>query len=271
MTLKSKVVKHAFKRWKEIENFIRDKKLIFLLLDYDGTLTSIRKRPELAKLSVRTKKILVKLRNNSFFKLAIVSGRPLREIKRLIGIKGIIYAGNHGLELKGPKVEFVNKKALLSKQLLRRIYKKLDDVLSEVKGAFVENKGLTLSVHFRLVKERDIGRLKTALGRLLRPYIRRKKIKITHGKKVYEIRPPVNWDKGKAVKWLLRNRRIVTPNTLPVCLGDDHTDEDMFRAIGRRGISICIGKSDAHSRAGYRLNNTEEVRRFLNKLNILAK
>lgn len=259
-------MEHLFKRWKKIEALIRQKEAALLLIDYDGTLVPIAARPELAKVSVKTKKLLTRLRDNPFFTLSIISGRSLKEIRRLVGIRGVIYAGNHGLELKGPKLKFVNKKALLYRRHLRRIHKALQGELAAIKGVFIEDKGLSLSIHFRLANKKDIKKLNGILDRQLKPWVIKKKLKVTFGKMVYELRPYVNWDKGRMVRWLLGQTKTFKSKTLAICIGDDYTDEDMFRAIGTKGITICVGRQNPLSKARFYLRNTTEVKTFLGRL-----
>jgi trehalose-phosphatase len=264
-------VEHLFRNWRNIERLLKARKLVFLLLDYDGTLTPIVSRPELARVSLKTKKLLKDLSANESFKIAIISGRPLREIKRLVGLKSVIYAGNHGLELEGPDIKLINRGAALKKRLMANISKSLKRAISGLKGAFVENKGLTLSVHFRLMHKRHLGKLKFILSRTLRPWKAKRAFRITGGKMVYEIRPSVNWNKGKAAKWILHHYRTKRAKTLTICIGDDRTDEDMFKALGKRAINVSVGKPDESSSAGYYLKNTEEVKRFLSRLANLKK
>lgn len=244
---------------------------MFLFLDYDGTLAPIAKRPEMARLPKETKKILTELNSNPSFTLAIISGRSLEDVSKLVGIKGVIYAGNHGLQMKGPRLAYTNKEALRNRKLLGDIRKRLRNKISGVKGVFVEDKGLTLSVHYRLASKKDIKPLKIVLKRLLRPLIKTGKIRLTYGKMVCEIRPSAKWDKGKAVKWLLARNARARRARLSICVGDDRTDEDMFRAVGSRGVTVCVGRSGSSSRAGFYLRNTGEVKKFLNKLNTLKR
>jgi len=263
-------VEYLFGRWKKIEDAVAGSVGAFLFLDYDGTLASIAKTPEMALLPKETRKILAELNSNPFFTLAIISGRSLEDIRKLVGIKGVIYAGNHGLQMKGPSLSYVNKEALRNRDLLSNIRRRLQNKVSGIEGVFVEDKGLTLSVHYRLASKKDIKPLKLILMRLLRPLIKDGKIRLTHGKMVCEIRPPAKWDKGRAVKWLLHKARL-RRTTLPVCVGDDRTDEDMFKAVGPRGIAVCVGRPGSSSHAGFYLRNTGEVKKFLNKLKALKK
>ena len=86
------------------------------------------------------------------------------------------------------------------------------------------------------------------------------------GKKVYELLPNTDWDKGKAVLWLLEDLHLERGKVRPIYIGDDRTDEDAFRALGRRGIGILVSEEPRPSAATYSLGNPSEVERFLREL-----
>jgi trehalose-phosphatase len=86
------------------------------------------------------------------------------------------------------------------------------------------------------------------------------------GKKVYELLPDIDWDKGKAVLWLLKTLGLESRNVLPIYIGDDRTDEDAFRALEKRGVAILVSEHPQVTAASYWLNNPEEVERFLHAL-----
>lgn len=100
------------------------------------------------------------------------------------------------------------------------------------------------------------------------PYLRKHKIRLTKGKKVREIRPPVNWNKGRAVEKILKlGRKRTGRKRIPLCIGDDRTDEDIFRLLKNRGYTVkVVKKPDKTSSAEYYLRNTGEVKEFLSKL-----
>ncbi|GAF95451.1 unnamed protein product, partial [marine sediment metagenome] len=131
-------------------------------------------------------------------------------------------------------------------------------------GAVLEEKTLSLSLHYRLVKGRSLIRLKKVFSQRIKPYLAARKIKFTVGKKVWELRPPIEWDKGRAVLWLLR--KLKSKNLLPVYIGDDLTDEDAFRAVNKiGGISILVGRRKDSS-AKYYLKSTKDTEKFLGEL-----
>lgn len=242
-------------------------KLVFVFLDYDGTLTPIVKRPELAILTARRKSVLKKLSKKSYLKIAIISGRALGDIKRLVAIKDIIFVGNHGMEVCGPHIKFLHKKALRRKQLIADIYKKLLEIAKCFPASFIENKGLTISIHYRLMrKNQAIKKLRQALTEVVNGKKYKRYVRLTEGKKVIEIRPNVAWNKGEAVRWLLRKTGLSPKNILPIYIGDDRTDEDAFFALRNKGISILVSRQKKNSGAKFYLKDVREVYRFLNKL-----
>ena len=98
---------------------------------------------------------------------------------------------------------------------------------------------------------------------MINPYIKHKRIKVTHGKKVLEIRPPVRWDKGSLAGYLLRIKKSKARKTLPIYIGDDKTDESAFKVLRKKGITVFVGRPNAASNAEYYVKNTKEVFRFL--------
>jgi trehalose 6-phosphate phosphatase len=255
-------------------------KPIFLFLDYDGTVTPIRKKPALARISNRTRKLLAELSKLPRCKLAIISGRSLKSVRKMVGLSGIIYSGNHGLEMQGPArlasrakraIRFQSPISKKHKNIIRQLHHRLVTNLRHIKGVLIEDKGLSLSVHYRLVAAKDRPLVKAVFGRITLPYARRKRIRIKPGKMVLEAFPPVEWNKGKAVQWFLRNAADKFRHAwLPVYIGDDVTDEDAFKLLKKRGLSIYVGKP-GKSCARYYVKKTDEVREFLSLIVKLKK
>ncbi len=256
-------MKYLFTSWREVFSRIKKSPKVFIFFDYDGTLTPIVSTPEEALFPKKTKKLVNKLKNHSKFLIAIVSGRSLKSVKSMVNLKGLIYAGNHGLEIEGRGIKFSKPLTVNSfKPLMKKISKFLHKTLKDIKGSRVEDKGATLSVHYRLVKSKDVNLLKSRFNKIVAPYIDSKKIRLSAGKKVLEVRPNLDWHKGKAVLTLLKGVK----NTLPIYLGDDVTDMDAFRAIKGKGISIFVGGKKKGINADYFLKDTREVVSFIEKL-----
>lgn len=236
---------------------------IILLLDYDGTLVPIAKRPELAVVTREVKELLRSLTER--FKVGIISGRSLPEVKKLIGLNGIYYVGNHGLEIDGPGAKFTRPEAENVRPTINKICRRLRKDLGGIKGVIVEDKGLTSSIHYRLVEKGELGELKNIFYDVINPHVNSGEIRVTRGKKVFEIRPNIDWGKGKAVLWIIK---AIDPkeNLTPIYIGDDKTDEDAFLALKKRGITVLVSGKSKRSNAKFFLRNVDEVKEFLEKI-----
>lgn len=264
-------MEYFFDKWWRLKEKMADK-IIYLFLDYDGTLTPIVDSPQKALISKKTRKLLRTLSTNPRCKIAIISGRQLRDIKKKIGLKNIVYVGNHGLEIEGPRIRFSPALSSTYRKTLEQIKNGLTDKLPAFKGAFIEEKGLSLSLHFRLVKKGLVPQLKTAFHEVVIAHLVKERIRIKSGKMVLEVRPALNWDKGKVVLWLLARQEFASKknSVLPIYIGDDLTDEDAFRALGNRGITIFVGNPKL-SAAKYYLSDTQEVKEMLGRILALRK
>lgn len=255
------LMEYLFNRWGEVERALAPGAL--LLLDYDGTLTPIVERPELAILSPDMKGLLKRVSRH--YKLGIISGRALADVKGLVGLEGVYYAGNHGFEISGPGVELVKPEADRVCPILVKLCEELREKLDTIKGAIVEDKGSTASVHYRLVAKEEFENLKNIFEEAVGPQIDLGVVKVTQGKKVFEIRPNIEWDKGKAVIWI---SSAVDPKgeLKPIYVGDDRTDEDAFSALKENGVTILVSEGPIESNAKYFVKNVNEVKTFFERL-----
>jgi trehalose-phosphatase len=244
---------------------------ILLLTDFDGTLTPIVARPEQVILPDSTRHLLKFLANQKRLKLGVISGRSLTDLKEKVNIDGIIYAGNHGFEIEGLGLNFVNPLVDEIRPFFRSLYQWLIHALEPAQGVFVENKGITLSVHYRQMDEEKTPDMFRSFNRVVHKARGEGRFKVTSGKKVYELRPDVDWDKGKAISLLIRKFGSLKDKDLfPVYLGDDITDEDGFAAIQRygKGLTVHIGNNLRQTGARYYLKSPDEVIQFLKILRI---
>lgn len=255
-------MKHLFKDWKKIKDFIKKRKRVILLADYDGTLTRIVSNPKKALLNKRVRRLLKTLSRKKDFSVGIVSGRALKDVRCLVGLKGIYYAGNHGLEIKGPGISFMHSSCKKFKPCLTSLKKELASKTGSIKNAIIEDKGLSISLHYRNVRKKDVGRLERIFKKITAPYVKQRKIKISSGKKVLEIRPPASWNKGNAAARILKKVKQV----FPIYLGDDVTDEDAFRALKmQRSVTVFVGKKKKTA-AAYYLESPKQVENLLKRL-----
>jgi len=262
---------YLFSKWQKLKEDLKGRP-VYVFLDYDGTLTPISKSPDKALIPRQSRELLAVLSKNPRYKLAIVSGRSLKDIKGTVGVTGIVYVGNHGLEIEGPKLRFESIVPPGFKGVLKKIKDDLSKKLVAIKGVFLEDKGYALSLHYRLVNERKIPLVKTAFHEAVVTYLVSNKIKIDSGKMMLEIRPPIKWDKGKAVLWLLARQEFALKNNkvFPIYLGDDATDEDAFGALKNKGLTIFVG-NPKESKARYYLKNPQEVTKLLRRIAELEK
>ncbi len=241
-------------------------KRILLFLDYDGTLTPIAKRPELAVLPGKTRRILRGMAESRRMTLGIVSGRSLGEIKRLVGIDGIYYAGNHGLEAEGPGLSYLNSQAARSKPAIERLYAELAEKLRGIGGVTVEDKGYSLAVHYRRASAAGEQAAKKIFAETAGRYRAEGAVRTAENKKTLEALPPADWGKGKMLLEIIRRIGGQGKDALTIYMGDDATDEDAFRALKPEGVTVLVSASQRDSHAGYYLRSVEEVTEFLKRL-----
>ena len=213
---------------------------ISICLDYDGTLVPIQSRPELCWLNPSQKDLLRALATHPKVRVSIVTGRSLEDIEERVGIQDIIYAANHGLEIQGLNNGFQIARAAHIRESLQRLAPPLEKILQLVTGCWVEDKGLSATVHFRGVLESDIPRVANAVEDYM---IHWPEFIIRNGKSVLEIRPRVDWNKSHAVRWIGENAFPDFREPLIVFCGDDVTDHDVFHEL-TSAITIQVG--DCH-------------------------
>ncbi|MBI4563511.1 MAG: trehalose-phosphatase [Planctomycetes bacterium] len=256
----------ALERIEEIRERARGRRLA-VFLDYDGTLAPIADRPEKARLPGHIRDAVRALAERC--PVAVISGRDLRDVRQLVGLDGVVFAGSHGFDIEGPgglRREHPEGASFLPS--LDKAERALKEALARLEGAIIERKRFSVAVHYRLVAESSRDRVEKEVERVFRahPDLRR-----TSGKMVYELRPRLRWDKGRAVLWLLQATNLGGPEVLAVYIGDDLTDEDAFRALADRGIGIIVREEPRRTEARYALENPEEVGRFLGALSAMAE
>ena len=263
-------MEHLLSAWPDIIQQLKNARHILLLTDYDGTLTNITQRPEEANLPDEIRILLRDLSLQNHLTVGVISGRELTNLQNKVRVNDIIYAGNHGLEIAGPGVNFSNHQAEEMKPQLYTIQQILTEALGKIKGVLIENKGLSLSIHYRMVEQNDVKRIADTIDNTIKNIDASGKIKVSVGKKVYEIKPDVDWNKGKAIKLIMGKygRDGIKNVILPIYLGDDTTDEDGFNIIDnyQYGISVFVGEAKHNSTARYYLKSPAEVAVFLNML-----
>ncbi|XP_030545259.2 probable trehalose-phosphate phosphatase C [Rhodamnia argentea] len=263
----------ALKMFDLITNAAKGKEIV-IFLDYDGTLSPIVEDPDRAFMSSQMKEAVKEAAR--YFPTAIISGRSRDKVYDFVKLPGLYYAGSHGMDIRGP-----SKNQLKSKKddegvlfqpaseflpMINEVYRTLLNRTKSIPDAKVENNKFCLSVHYRNVDEKRWAALAEQVRSVLSEY---PKLKLTQGRKVLEIRPIINWDKGKALEYLLESLGYAhDSNVLPIYIGDDRTDEDAFKVLRDRGrgIGILVSKVAKETRASYSLQDPPEVMSFLMRL-----
>ncbi|MGH7476902.1 MAG: trehalose-phosphatase [Longimicrobiales bacterium] len=223
-----------------------------LALDFDGTLAPIVPRPDDAMLPAPTRAAIEAVLARGDTRVAIVSGRGLADARERVGIAGIYYAGNHGMEIDGPGIHHVHPDAAAARPQVAACAEALRRRLASLDGVQVEDKGLTLSVHYRRARDPEApAAVRQAIDSLCAGDDR---LRVTEGKMIFEVRPAVDWDKGRATRFLL-DALVDHDSVVPaVFVGDDRTDEDAFRALRedadrvlRDAVVVAPESGDTHA------------------------
>jgi trehalose 6-phosphate synthase/phosphatase len=224
---------------RRLEPWLAGRPRLALFLDYDGTLTPIVRRPDEAVLSEAARRAVQDAARSPFLDVVIVSGRGLPDLERMVDVPGLTYVGNHGFDAVGPGVQFSHPDAARYAAALAAATRGLARL--EVEGARVEPKGASLSYHVREVPAPQ----RQATMRKAGAVMERRGLHVSYGRLVVEGRPPVDWDKGRAVLHVLVQRHGTDwpSHVRALYIGDDVTDEDAFRSLRGIGRSIRVGPS----------------------------
>lgn len=240
---------------------------VVLFLDFDGTLCPIVAEPSRAALPPGVRRLLRRLAAAPGVEIVVVSGRSLRDVTARLGVPGVTRAGNYGLEIAGPALRRVSFATRGHARALASVKTDLAAALRPLRGVIVEDKGLSISVHYRMAAAGERSAARRLVRETLAARLARGAVRIRRGKMVTEVLPPVEWDKGKAVLWFLARRREAHGGgrPLPLYIGDDAADADAFRALGNAGITVSVG-AGRRPGARYRLRGPGEVAEFLERL-----
>jgi trehalose-phosphatase len=237
---------------------------VFLFLDFDGTLTEIAPRPDDVYLSSRRKDCLRALLDVPQFSVAVISGRPLDELRRLIGLEGLYYVGNHGLEWMTPNgAKNTRDVAPPVTHALTSLRDQFRHARGTAKGVFLEDKGTALALHYRMASEDVALSARSEFVRAVHWHQRQGvALEILPGKEVVEAKPAVV-NKGEAAIFLLKR---FGGDALPIYCGDDQTDEFAFHRLNKRGMTILVAETPRSTAASFYLRNPNEIYEFLQHL-----
>ncbi|XP_064979651.1 probable trehalose-phosphate phosphatase 6 [Musa acuminata AAA Group] len=247
-----------------------DGKQIVIFLDYDGTLSPIVDDPDSAFMSDAMRAAVKEVAR--CFPTAIVSGRCRSKVYDFVRLTELCYAGSHGMDIKVPKRYTKKKRPVLFQPaseflpMINEVHRALLEETKSIPGAKVENNKFCVSVHYRCVDEKRWSGLLEQVLSVINEY---PKLRMTRGRMVWEIRPTIKWDKGKALEFLLESLGFADcKRAVPLYIGDDCTDEDAFKVLRDRGqgFGILVSKNPKETNASYSLGEPSEVMEFLLRL-----
>lgn len=252
-------MRYFFSHLPELTARLRQSQGVVLMLDFDGTLAPIAKTPQQARMPSPVKRQLTACARH--FPVAIISGRSLSDVRKKVGLRNLTYAGNHGLEWQmGGRYERVVLSPGMEKAL-QEANAVCAELRNQFPGVIHEDKGLTVSLHYRALSENARPRFLVHARALVMRLTEKGSLVAKRGKKVIELAPAIEWSKGKFARFLLDQlERIAGKKFLPLYIGDDKTDEDAFRELAS-GITIRVGRNKK-SYAAYYFRETKEVARI---------
>jgi len=238
-------------------------------LDYDGTLTPIVQHPEDAVISDEMRDSLSELAR--LFTVAVVTGRDKEDVRDFIRLDHLIYSGSHGYVTSGPNglyMEHEQSEEII--ETMDKVERDLNDLLDEqAEGVQIDRKRFAIAIHYRNAHEKDVPYVHQVAEKMIKKY---EGLKSGEGKMVVEIRPDIDWHKGKAVLWIYETLGLAEkPGYVPVFIGDDVTDEDAFKALKGKGLGILVENRGQDTAAEYSLKNVFQVRQFFKKIIALNK
>ncbi len=253
----------VFSAGSDVFDILKQKRPVFFL-DYDGTLTPIVNRPEDAQISATMRSTLSELAGR--FTVAVVTGRDKEDVEDFIGLDQLIYSGSHGFVTSGPGGMYMEHEQ--SEEIIRQLdqaEKDLHRLLdNKGEGVQIERKKYAIAVHYRNAPEKYVPQVMESVDQLVG---KGESLKKGEGKKVVEVKPDIDWHKGKAVWWIMEALGLdKQKDTVPVFIGDDVTDEDAFKVLKGKGIGILVENRGQETCADYSLKNVFQVEQFFKKV-----
>lgn len=254
---------HALQHLDDIAALAKGRKLA-VFLDYDGTLTPMAPKPEMAVLAPDMRAAVSQLAKACT--VGVISGRQLDNVMAMMDLPGIPYAGDHGFRMllaNGREIDLPEAEPF--REAVHKLADELDAALGQIPGSLVERKDYSLAAHWRNVAENRVEDFHHIMAGVQAGYPR---LVFKTGKMIYDVKPAFDWHKGMAILKFLEVLGLDGQDALPIYVGDDTTDEDGFAALRQRGngLGILVADKPKDSAATYALRNVDEVREFLQKL-----
>jgi len=226
----------------EVEARVAAASSLVFYLGFDGTLAPIVVEPEMARMAPETRTVLEELSKQEGILVCVVSGRSLADIKTGVGLSGLVYSGNHGLEIESESLRFVHPEAGCGRAAIEDLNSRVAGLPLLIPGVRLEPKGLGTTIHFRSADPTARDQIETIVRSLVPA--EHPDLMVTEGLMNYEIRPRLDWNNGSAVRWI--HERIKDRAALALVIGDDRTDEDAFPSLPH-AITIHVGPAESTS------------------------
>ncbi len=247
----------------EIRARLADAGRVLVASDFDGTLSELVRRPEdavpLAEARVALESLVALAPR---VRVALLSGRGVEDLMARVGLdpEGFLYVGNHGLEFRGCGMDWNHPDAAAVRPALDELRQRLHQAGAAMEGVQLEDKGASLSLHYRRLAENRHAELSSILNDLQLPEGLRRQ----EGKLVVDFRPAAPWNKGSALREILKKTGV--PAEAAFFAGDDVTDEDAFEAIRDTGMTLHVGSASAPSKAWLQAADPADAAAFLREL-----
>ncbi len=255
---------HVFDDWDNIKKSLQEAGKFFLGFDFDGTLAHIVKSPDKACIQPEIARILRELTSFRHTLVAVLSGRSLNDLQERLDLNDIALAGDHGLRIKFPDGKEYQPDLTADHENFQSQIERIKEVTATISGVQLERKEFSLTVHYRTADENAGDRLRDALNRLLEGT----SFRLQPGRMCWEINPDTHWNKGNAFQLIKRQFFENEPNLFELYVGDDRTDEDVFRIMPNSSYPVIVQSEEksGQTHARYRLNSQKEVAVFLDEL-----
>jgi len=256
--------------WKETFSDVRrwadNVRMHSLLLDIDGALTPFGPDPDSVFLDATVRRVLQEMQDTGRIAIGIISGRSLDEIRGRVGICGLIYAGNYGMEIRGPAVRYVDRAALAARDEIQLLALRFKYGLQRFQNLEIRNKGLSITIHWSTPQLPEFRKeIRSVVIDAVAGGSRR--FTVRDAINSIEILPPTAWNKGLAANWINRHLNVDTRNSMYV--GDDGSKDGVFASL-QEAITVKVGRAD-NTRAHYVLKDSAEVLTLLKLLLILLR
>ncbi len=238
---------------------------LWLFLDYDGTLADFAPTPDQVVPNPEVIDLLRRWSQLMHVWLAVISGRQLSHVQRLIPVSGLVLAGTYGIELQLPDGMVIHRAEYATvRPVLERLKVQWQALVAGQNGFFIEDKGWALALHARFAEEAAADRVLAAARSAALEDVTSDRFRLLDGQRFFEVGPALA-HKGRTVEYLLD--RLAWPDRLALYLGDDDKDEEAFEVIqAQRGLAVLIAAEPHATRANARLPSPRAARQWLAEL-----